>query len=78
MLRFTELAAREAVDAGRRRGFFSLLVRPPAAFVWRYLLRGGFLDGTPGLIAAAQSSLYAFLKYGRTWEAAERRRRPVE
>jgi glycosyltransferase involved in cell wall biosynthesis len=78
MLRFTALAAREAVEAGRRRGFLSLLVRPPAAFVWRYLLRGGFLDGTPGLIAAAQSSLYAFLKYGRTWEAAERLRRPVE
>jgi glycosyltransferase involved in cell wall biosynthesis len=78
MLRFTALAVSEAVEAGRRRGFFSLLARPPAAFVWRYLLRGGFLDGTPGLIAAAQSSLYAFLKYGRTWEAVERRRRPID
>lgn len=75
MLRFTALAAREAVEKRRPRGFVSLLARPPAAFVWRYFLRLGFLDGTPGLIAAAQSSLYAFLKYGRTWEAAERLRR---
>ncbi len=74
MLQFTELAAREASASGRSRGFFSLLARPPAAFVWRYFLRLGFLDGMPGLIAATQSSLYAYLKYGRTWEAGERAR----
>ncbi|MEE9218028.1 MAG: glycosyltransferase family 2 protein [Acidobacteriota bacterium] len=74
MLQFTELAAREASAAGRRRGFFSLFARPPAAFVWRYFLRLGFLDGTPGLIAATQSSLYAYLKYGRAWEASVRAR----
>jgi len=78
MLRFTALAAREAAEAGRRRGLASMLVRPPAAFIWRYFLRLGFLDGTPGLVAAAQSSLYAFLKYGRVWEMsrAGQRQRP--
>jgi len=75
MLRFTALAAGQAVGQGRRAGFVQLLVRPPAAFVWRYFLRLGLLDGAPGLIAAAQSSLYAFLKLGRTWEAAEIARR---
>jgi glycosyltransferase involved in cell wall biosynthesis len=75
MLRFTALAARQAIGTGRRAGFLQLLVRPPAAFVWRYFLRLGMLDGTPGLIAATQSSLYAFLKLGRTWEAAECARR---
>ncbi|MEE9217571.1 MAG: glycosyltransferase family 2 protein [Acidobacteriota bacterium] len=74
ILEFTALAARESARAGRRRGFLSLLVRPPASFVWRYFVRLGFLDGVPGLIAATQSSIYAFLKYGRDWEARLRAR----
>jgi glycosyltransferase involved in cell wall biosynthesis len=77
---FTALAAREAAERDGRDGssagsFAALLVRPPAAFLWRYFLRLGFLDGTPGLIAAAQSSLYAFLKHGRAWEVSRRPRR---
>jgi glycosyltransferase involved in cell wall biosynthesis len=74
MLKFTALAAREAAGTRRGRGYLSLVVRPPAAFVWRYFLRLGFLDGIPGLIAAMQSSLYAFLKYGRVWEDCVRER----
>lgn len=75
ILSFSALAARDALERRRARGLLPLLVRPPAAFLWRYVLRLGFLDGVPGLIAASQSSVYSFLKHARAWEAVERGRR---
>lgn len=54
----------------RKRGplIVNLLVRPMFRFLRNYLLKGGFLDGIPGLIAATMSSYYVFLKYAKTWE----------
>jgi glycosyltransferase involved in cell wall biosynthesis len=40
--------------------------------VWRffnfYVLRGGFLDGGPGLYAATTAAFYVFLKYAKLYE----------
>jgi glycosyltransferase involved in cell wall biosynthesis len=40
--------------------------------LWRffnfYVLRGGFLDGGPGLYAAMSASFYVFLKYAKLYE----------
>jgi glycosyltransferase involved in cell wall biosynthesis len=33
-----------------------------------YVLRGGFLEGGPGLYAAATAAFYAFLKYAKVYE----------
>jgi hypothetical protein len=40
--------------------------------LWRffnfYVLRGGFLDGGPGLYAAMTAAFYVFLKYAKVYE----------
>jgi hypothetical protein len=66
--RYTTLAAGEMLASGRRARLSDLLLRPPATFVRMYLLKGGFVDGLPGLILASLSSTYVFVKYAKLWE----------
>jgi len=44
-----------------------LLTHPPAHFVKVYFLRGGILDGVPGLLMATLSTYYRFVKYAKLW-----------
>lgn len=67
MQRYTTLAARQMADEGRRAGLLTLLFHPPAAFLRNYVLRAGFLDGTPGLIVSAMNAHYVFLKFAKLW-----------
>lgn len=66
--RWSSQAARAMYAAGRRARWFDLCLRP----VWRtlrgYLLKGGFRDGTPGLVIAVVNGGYVFLKYAKLWE----------
>ncbi len=64
---YTEAAA-EAFHEEGRGTTFGLLVRPPAAFLRTYVLRGGFRDGVRGLVIAAMTAAYVFLKYAKLWE----------
>jgi glycosyltransferase involved in cell wall biosynthesis len=67
MQKYTRLAALQMYDEGRRAGFFSLLLHPPAAFLRNYVLKAGFLDGIPGLIISAMNAHYVFLKFAKLW-----------
>jgi glycosyltransferase involved in cell wall biosynthesis len=67
MQKYTRLAALQMFDEGRRAGFLQLLVHPPLAFLRNYVLKAGFLDGTPGLIVSAMNAHYVFLKYAKLW-----------
>ena len=48
--------------------------------IWRffnfYILRGGFLEGGPGLYAAMTAAFYVFLKYAKLYERRLSGRRP--
>ncbi len=68
MAKYTELFAEEAIKRGRKFRIWDLLLRPPSRFLRNYLLKGGFLDGIPGLVAASMASYYVFLKYAKMWE----------
>jgi len=68
MDRYTTLAAKQMFEDGRRAGFFDLLLHPPAAFFRNYVLRGGFRDGTAGLIVSAMNARYVGLKFAKLWE----------
>lgn len=48
---------------------FKILLAPPKVFIYRYILRQGFRDGTYGLIVALLMSFYAFINHAKTWEA---------
>ncbi len=67
MQRYTSLAARQMADEGRRAGWLSMAVHPPAAFLRNYVLKAGFLDGIPGLIISAMNAHYVFLKFAKLW-----------
>jgi glycosyltransferase involved in cell wall biosynthesis len=67
MQNYTRLAAIQMFEEGRRATFFDLLLHPPAAFLRNYVLKAGFLDGTPGLIISAMNAHYVFLKFAKLW-----------
>lgn len=60
---YAGLWARREHAGGRRSGFFSITLRPLWRFLSAYVLRGGFLEGIPGLTSSAVSAFYVFLKW---------------
>ncbi len=65
--------ARKYFRAGRRGTAMKAFLHPCGNFLKNYLLRGGFLDGAPGLISAVLSSGYVAEKYARLWELEQTR-----
>ena len=69
--RYTTWGAKTLQQQGKRATFRSLFFRPMLRFVSLYFLRGGFLDGLPGLQACMLTAYYnTFLKQGKLWELA--------
>ena len=62
---FTEIAARELIEEGRKVTFLTPLVHANWAFIKIYFLQRGFLDGFAGLSVAVLSCLHVFVKYGK-------------
>ena len=75
---YSRIEALELHRRGRRARVSDLCLRPPARFLRAYLLKAGFLDGTPGFLIAAVTAFHVLLKYAKLWEierAARRDRR---
>ncbi len=68
MNHYTGLSAQDMHERGRRAGFWGMLLRPPIRFFQLYILRGGFLDGLPGLQMSMLIAFIGFLKQARLWE----------
>jgi hypothetical protein len=66
--RYTSLAARQMKEDGRRAGARHLIFNPVAAFLRNYVARGGFRDGTAGLVVSLLNSYYVMLKFAKLWE----------
>ena len=66
--RYSSLAAEELARGGARAGPVLLVLRPLARFAAMYLLRGGFLDGTPGFLLAGLYAYYVFIRAAKVWE----------
>ena len=67
-IRYARIWAEDHHAIGRRTNWFGILLRPPLRFFQFYILRGGFLDGTVGLIICLSSAFYTFLKYANLWQ----------
>jgi len=65
---FTDIAAAERAAKNKKAGWLSIALRPPATFLKMYILKLGFLDGAPGVIAAVLSAYHVFCKYIKIWE----------
>ena len=68
--RYTTLAADQWMAEGRRVSAAGLLLHPSGAFLRNYVLRGGFSQGTPGLIVSILNAYYVFLKVAKLYELA--------
>lgn len=58
---------RYTAQQARRGSPVDLVVRPAWHFFAGYVLRGGFLDGVPGLVVAALGAVHTLLKWSRGW-----------
>jgi len=45
-----------------------MILAPPADFVGRFFIKGGFLDGRRGFLFCLLESYGVFLRYARAWE----------
>jgi len=61
--RYTDLAAGELHEQGKRAGAFDIITRPVFSFLKMYLFKLGFLDGLEGFVLCVFSSFYVFVKY---------------
>ena len=68
MDRYSALGAAQLRADGRRGRFTDLLVRPPMTFARMLLLRGGWRDGTLGVVLAGLYACATLVKYARLWE----------
>ena len=66
--RYTRYEADEMRKLGKRFRWYHLLLRPWAAFFYRYLWRQGFREGYRGFILAAYLAMYDFLAHAKLWE----------
>jgi glycosyltransferase involved in cell wall biosynthesis len=68
MDRYTTLAARQMHEQGRRTSALGMLIHAKLAFLRNYILKGGFRDGSAGLVISVVNSYYVFLKFAKLWE----------
>ena len=57
---------------GRRGSAAAVVFKPPARFISMYLLKGGFLDGAPGIVVACLAAASVMAKYARLWELSRK------
>jgi hypothetical protein len=69
---YTTLIAKEKYSQGVRFHLWDHL-RLPWEFFYRSILRGGLLDGTPGIVYAVLSSYYMWLKFVKLRDLEEKR-----
>jgi len=65
---YSEIAAQDLLEAGRRFLLIDMLFRPSFRFLKEYFLKQGFRDGMPGFIIAVSNLYYDFIKYAKLWE----------
>ncbi len=65
--KYTDLRSKELYERGVKASFLSILMYTKAKFILNYILRRGFLDGTPGFLMSAFMSFHSFLVRGKLW-----------
>lgn len=71
--RYTSLAADEKLKTAGHISGVQLGWHHVGTFAKAYVLRKGYTDGVPGLIAALFAAMYTFVKYAKAWELVQQR-----
>jgi len=70
--RYSRWWAQQNHARGRRGSAAAVVFKPPARFISMYLLKGGFLDGAPGIVVACLAAASVMAKYARLWELSRK------
>lgn len=62
---YSDLRAEELKKEGVQGNLLSILFYPPGKFIYLWIVKKGFLDGTAGLIHAMVMAFYSFLVRGK-------------
>ena len=65
---YSTLTAQDHFGTGRRATVIHFTLRPLYAFLYRYLVRLGFLDGLPGFVISVMEAHCVFMKYVKLYE----------
>ena len=75
--RFSDIAAREALERGRRSNLFlDICLNPLLTFFKKYLLKLGVLDGYEGFVISISTAYGKFLKYIKLRELERKLKSP--
>jgi glycosyltransferase involved in cell wall biosynthesis len=74
MTRYANWAAAQMFIDGKRTGLAGIVGHTFGKFFRDYVLNGGFLDGTRGLISVGMHVYYTFWKYAKLWELQQLQR----
>lgn len=66
-VRYASDWAEERAQRGRKASLLSACGHSAGAFVRKYMLQRGFLDGRHGFLLAVTTAIYAFNKYAALW-----------
>ena len=64
---YSGIRAQELHVAGQRASILQIIFYPPAKFLWLWIWKLGFTDGTAGFIHAMTMAFYSFLVRGKLW-----------
>lgn len=64
---YSSIRAQELFDSGQRANLFQIIFYPLAKFLWLWIWKLGFADGTSGFIHAMAMAFYTFLVRGKLW-----------
>ncbi len=68
MDRYSSIGAKEMYENGERASYAKALSRGAWAFLYNYIFRMGFRDGSPGFIIAVSDAINKFFKYAKLVE----------
>jgi glycosyltransferase involved in cell wall biosynthesis len=70
--RYSSLGAQMVADERRARfSIIDIVFRPAVNFIYRYIFRGGFLDGREGLLVHLTHASYVSWKFSKAWELSK-------
>ena len=64
---YSEIHAKENSKEGKKSSLIKIVVYPPSKFVYNYVIKLGFLDGSEGFMVAAMMSLHSYLAWSKLW-----------
>ena len=75
---YSALAAEDYRERGKTSTPLKMALNPAVTFAKAYGLKGGFLDGAPGLMVAVMGAVSVFFKYAKLYELQRRAGVPAQ